>query len=347
MSKLTTTSTYTANEVRHDRRSFLIKASAGVGGALAGASLLGALPAIAQTKFPDKPVRIVLPFGAGGVGDITMRLLAARMQELTGQPFIIDNRPGAGGRLAMRQVLEAPADGYTMGVTGNGQAISMSVFKNRPYHIVDDFSQVSVVASFDILLTVNTDSPFKTMRDAVEAARKNPGKLSFGTVLPGSTQNLSAHLLTQLEDLKAEIVTYKTTPDLITAILRKEIDVGFDFYAGFVSAIRDKKLRVLATAGEKRTDYLPDVPTARESGYRDYIVTSWNGLSTAAGLPEDVKKVLSDKINEALRDPNVRAKAAALGLVAQGTTPQQMRDRMTADVKRWAAVIEKAGIPKQ
>jgi tripartite-type tricarboxylate transporter receptor subunit TctC len=212
---------------------------------------------------------------------------------------------------------------------------------------VQDFSQVSVVASFDMLLTVPRDSPLKTMRDIVEAARKNPNAMNFGAVLPGSTQHLSAVLLTQLENIQADIITYKSTPDLITAMLRKEIDVGFDFYAGFVGSISDKQLRVVASAGEERTGYLPDVPTAKESGYPAYIVTSWNGLSTAAGLPADVQKYLSDKIIEALRDPSVKEKAAALGLKAEGTTPQDMRARMSADVKRWGGVIEKAGIPKQ
>ena len=332
----------TQSFARRTLGSLLLAAAAGLGCLSIGSDTVSA-----QTKFPEKPMRIVLPFGAGGVGDITMRLLGQRMQEITGQPVIIDNRPGAGGRLAMRMVLEAPADGYTMGVTGNGQAISQSMFERRPYDIVNDFTQVSVVASFDILLTVSQKAPYKTMRDVVDAARKNPGKLSFGTVLPGSTQNLSAHLLTQQENLNVEIITYKTTPDLITALLRNEIDVGFDFYAGFVSSIEDKQLRVVASGGAERTDYLPDVPTAKESGFPNYLVTSWNGLSTAAGLPADVLKVLNEKVVEALRDPALRKKAAALGLKAEGTTPQQMRQRMVEDVARWAAVIEKAGIPKQ
>lgn len=303
--------------------------------------------ALAQSKYPDKPAKIIVPFGAGGAGDITMRLLAQRMQEITGQPVVIDNRPGAGGRLAMRAVLEAPADGYTMGVTGNGQAISQSLFERRPYDIVNDFSQISVTASFDILLAVPQKSQYKTMRDVVEAARKSPGKLSFGTVLPGSTQNLSAYLLVQQENLQAEIVTYKTTPDLITALMRGEIDVGFDFYAGFVSALEDKKLRVIASGGEERTEFLPEVPTAKESGFPNYIVTSWNGLSTAAGIPTDVLNRLNGLIVEALRDPDLRKKALALGLKAEGTTPEEMRARMIGDVKRWGGVIEKAGIPKQ
>lgn len=318
---------------------------------LAGAALCAGLgaPAKAQdpSSFPNKTVRIVLPFAAGGVGDLTMRLLAQKLGETTGQQWIIDNRPGAGGRHAMRAVLDAPADGYTLGVTGNGQAISMSLFKTRPYDVLEDFTQVSIVALFEILVVVRRDSPFKTMRDLVEEARKNPGKLNFGTVLPGSTQNLSAHLLMQLENLKAAVVTFRTTPDLVTAVLRGDIDAGFDFYAGLTSAIQEKDIRALAAAGETRSTLLPDVPTAIESGFPNYVVTSWNALATAKGLPPETLKVLNGHINKALVDPAVISKAAAIGLTARGSTPEQMRDRMAHDIQKWAVVIEKAGIPKQ
>jgi tripartite-type tricarboxylate transporter receptor subunit TctC len=276
-----------------------------------------------------------------------MRLLAQKLSETTGQQWIIDNRPGAGGRLAMRTVLDSPPDGYTLGVTGNGQAISMSLFKKRPYDVLNDFTQVSIVATFDILLVVRRESPFKTMRDVVEQARKEPGKLNFGTVLPGSTQNLSAHLLLQLEDLKATIVPFKTTPDLVTAVLRGDVDVGFDFYAGLTSGIREGDLRVLAMAGETRSELLPNVPTAIESGFPQYVVTSWNALAAPKGLPDDVLKVLNNQVNKALADPTVKAKAAAIGLQAQSSTPKQMQDRMANDIQKWATVIEKAGIPKQ
>ena len=272
-----------------------------------------------------------------------MRLLAQKLSETTGKQWIIDNRPGAGGRLAMRTVLNSPSDGYTLGVTGNGQAISMSLFKKRPYDVLNDFTQVSIVATFDILLIVRRDSPLKTMRDLVEQARKNPGKLNFGTVLPGSTQNLSAHLLLQLENLKATIVPFKTTPDLVTAVLRGDVDVGFDFYAGLTSGIREGDLRVLATAGETRSELTPSVPTAIESGFPKYVVTSWNALAAPKGLADDVLKVINTQVNKALADPTVKSKAAAIGLHAQGSTSEQMRDRWRMTFKSGRAVIERAG----
>jgi tripartite-type tricarboxylate transporter receptor subunit TctC len=319
--------------------------------------LVVALAAIASTVvqdcarsepgFPVKPIRISIPYGPGGVGDLTVRLLAQKLTERTNQQVVIENRPGAGGLLSAKAVLEAPADGYTLGLIGNGQAISMSLFKSRPYNVLTDFTFVSITARFEMLLAVKADSPLKTLQDVVTAARKTPGRLNFGAVNPGSTQNLSAHLLKQVSELEVTIVPYKTTPDLITAILRNDVDVGFDFYAGLQPVIVDNKVRIVATSGEQRNPLLPDVPTAKESGLPQYIVTSWNGLASAAGLPADVLAVLNGQINAALSDPALQETAAKLGIDARGSTPEEMRDRMAADIRNWATVIEKAGIEKQ
>jgi tripartite-type tricarboxylate transporter receptor subunit TctC len=303
--------------------------------------------ALPEPNFPAKAIQIFIPYGAGGVADLTMRLLAHKLTEKTKQQVVIENRPGAGGLLAAKEVLRAPADGYTLGVIGNGQAIGMSLFKTRPYNVLTDFSFVSITARFDMLLAVKVDSNFKTLQDVVTAARKDPGKLNFGAINPGSTQNLSAHLLKQVSGIDVAIVPYKTTPDLATAVLRGDVDVGFDFYAGLQAVISDNQVRIIATSGEQRNPLLRDVPTAKESGFPDYIVTSWNGLASAAGMPVQTLATLNQLINTALADPAVQATASTLGMDARGSTPEEMRDRMAADVKKWAAVIEKAGIEKQ
>ena len=301
----------------------------------------------AEPGFPAKPIRISIPFGAGGVADLTMRLLAQTLTERTKQQVVIENRPGAGGLLSAKAVLEAPPDGYTFAVIGNGQAIAMSLFKARPYNVLTDFTFVSITARFEMLLAVKADSPLQTLQDVVTAARKNPGKLNFGAINPGSTQNLSAHLFKQVSGLDVTIIPYKTTPDLITGILRSDVDVGFDYYAALQPVIIDNKVRIVATSGEDRNPLLHNVPTARESGFPEYVVTSWNGLASAAGLPPDVLAALNGHINAALSDPALRATATKLGMDARGSTPEQMRDRMAADIKKWAAVIEKGGIEKQ
>src|SRR5215813_1648217 len=169
-------------------------ARAGVALALAGLALAACSQAESAGNYPTKPVRIFVPYGPGGVGDLTMRVLAAKVSENLKQRFIIENRPGAGGTIAMKSVLDAPADGYAIGELGNGQAIATTLFTKLPYDILKDFGQVSIAASFPLLIAVSTSSPYRSLKDVVEAGQKNPGKLNLGAVLPGSTQNLSAYL---------------------------------------------------------------------------------------------------------------------------------------------------------
>jgi len=306
-----------------------------------------ATPVAAEPGFPNRTIRISVPYGPGGVGDLTMRLVAQQMTERMGKQVIIENRPGAGGVLAAKAVMDSPPDGYSLLVTGNGTAISMSLFKVRPYNALTDFTQISVTASFEMLIAVPADSPLKTVQDIISAARANPGKLNFAAINPGSTQNLSAHLFKQLTGVDVAIVAYRTTPDLITALIRKDVDVVFDFYAGLRPAIVDSKVRIVASSDEQRNPLLPGVPTAKESGLPDYVVTSWNALSAPAGLPDDVLKILNREINAALADPGLQAKAKEFGMNARGSTPEEMRARMARDIERWAGVIEKAGITKQ
>ena len=316
--------------------------------AAAGIALIATLgvPAAAQDaqSYPSKPVRIFVPYGAGGVGDLTMRILAQKLSENAGQQFVIENRPGAGGSLSAKGALSAEPDGYSLAVTGNGQAISMTLFKARTYDVLTDFTQVSVTATFEILLAVKNDSPFKSLKDVLEFASKNPGKLNLGAINPGSTQNLSAHLFKQTTGADVTIIPFKTTPELVTAILRGDVHMGFDFYAGFQGAISDKQVRILATSGEHRNPLLKDVPTAIESGLPDYVVTSWNGLAARAGLPDPILRKLNKLIVTALEDPALQDKATRLGMDARGSTPEEMRDRMARDIVRWRSVIEKANI---
>ena len=300
----------------------------------------------AAGEYPQQPIRILVPYGAGGAGDMTIRLLTNKLSQSLKQPFVIENRPGAGGIAAMRAVLSAPADGYTLGEMGNGQAISMSLFQSLPYNVLKDFAQISVAASFAMLLVVPPTSPHKSVRDLIEAARRAPGKLNLGAINPGSTQNLSAHLFQQVSNAQFTIVTYRTTPDLVTALLRGDVDLGFDYFAGLESTIGPDRLHVIATSGEERDPLLKDVPTAKESGLPDYVVTSWNGVGAPAGVPAEIITALSAEIRRALAAPDVQERMLRLGLEARGSTPEEMRNRMAKDAARWREVIEKAGIPK-
>jgi len=297
--------------------------------------------------YPQKPVRVFVPYGPGGVGDLTMRLLADKLGQELKQQFVVENRPGAGGIVNMSEVMRARPDGYTLGEMGNGQAISMSLFQKLPYNVLTDFASVSVAASFEMLLAVPDKSPYRSLKDLVDAAQKDPGKINLGAINPGSTQNLSAHLFQQVTGAQYTVIPYRTTPDLVTALLRGDVDLGFDYYAALHGVIGPDKIRIIATSGERRNPLLKDVPTARESGFPDYIVTSWNGLGAPAKVPAEIVTILNAAVNKALSDPELKAKTLSLGMEASGSTPQQMHDRLAADAAKWREVIEKAGIPKE
>jgi tripartite-type tricarboxylate transporter receptor subunit TctC len=247
----------------------------------------------------------------------------------------------------MTAVLRAPPDGYTLGEMGNGQAISMSLFQKLPYDVLTDFASISAAGSFEMLLAVADKSPYKSVNDLVDAARKNPGKINLGAINPGSTQNLSAHLFQQVTGAEYTIVPFRTTPDLVTALLRGDVDVGFDFFAGLQAEIGPGKIRVIATSGEQRDPLLKDVPTAKQIGFPDYVVTSWNGLAAPAKVPAEIINLLNANVTRALSDAELKEKALNLGIDASGSTPQQMHDRLAADVIKWSNVIEKAGVPKE
>jgi tripartite-type tricarboxylate transporter receptor subunit TctC len=327
-----------------DRRILLRRSAELIAVAALGAA---AGPGRAEPGYPNRPVRIIVPYGPGGVADTSMRIIAERLSFKLGQQFIVDNRPGAGGIVAAKAVASAPPDGYVLELTGNGTAISASLFKQLPFDVVRDFTPISITAFFDLVIATKADGPLKSVTDIVAAARTNPGKLNFGSIAPGSTQNLSAELFKSVADISAAVVTYRTSPELVTGLLRGDIQVGFEYYAGVNAPVREGKLIAVATTGAHRTPALPAVPTVREGGLPDYVVESWNALSGPAGMPDDIVRLLNRTVNDVLQMPEVQEKARLFGMEARGTTPEEMRARLKADIDKWAAVIEKAGLERQ
>jgi tripartite-type tricarboxylate transporter receptor subunit TctC len=317
---------------------------------LRGASIAGTLAMIttasAQSDYPNRPVQLIVPYGAGGVADAGMRILAESLTGRLKQPFVVENRPGAGGIVAAKAGASAAPDGYTVLMTGNNNAISASLFKSLPYNILADFASTSTTSFFDLLIVTRAGSPLKSLQDVVKMARANPGRLNIATTNPGSTQNLAAELFRSATAIEVTIVPFRTSPDMATALLRGDVDVAFEFYAGVQGLIADNKVVALASTGPKRTSYLPDAPTVQESGIKDFEVVSWNGISVPAATPKAVVQVLTRAINEVLPTPGIREKATRLGMEMRGSTPEAMTERMKSDIAKWAAVIDKAGIPK-
>jgi len=314
---------------------------------LCAAIVAAASAALAETAYPNRPVTLIVPYGAGGVADVGMRILGDQLSNRLKQQFVIENRPGAAGIVAAQAGAAAAPDGYTLLMTGNNNAIAVALFKSLPYNILTDFASISTAAFFDLLIVTRAASPLKSLADVIAAAKANPGKLNIGTINPGSTQNLAAELFTSTAGIKVAIVPFRTSPDMAGAVMRGDIDVAFEFYAAISGLLADHKIVALASTGLKRTAYLPDVPTVMESGIKDYDVASWNGLSAPAGTPKPVIATLNAAMKEVIPSPDVQSKSSQMGMAMRWSTPEDMTARMQADIAKWGAVIEKAGIAKR
>jgi tripartite-type tricarboxylate transporter receptor subunit TctC len=316
--------------------------------ALAAASV-SAVPSRsrAQAAYPTRPVRIILPFAAGGQADITSRLVADRLGEKLGQRFVIENQAGPGGIVAARSVLSAAPDGYTLGLATNGTSISVAIYNALPFDPVKDFVTISTLGYFDLVFATNSESPFRTLPDFIKAVREQPGKLNIGTIAIGSTQELGAELFKATAKLEVQIVPYRSTPDVIVGLFRSDVQLMVDFYAPMESALEQNRIRAVATSGMARTEYLSAVPVVSEAGVPGYEVTAWNGLFAPKGTPAAIVDLLNKTVREVLAVPEIKTRFATLGITAKASTPEELRSRMQGDIGKWAAVIERAGIPKQ
>lgn len=310
------------------------------------AALFTPLSAGAQA-YPNQMVKIVVPFGPGGVADLTVRLVAQKMAASMKQPIIVENRPGAGGIVAASTVAKSAPDGYTLLLISNGTAVSANLFKKLPYDTVKDFVPISTLGYFDLALLVNRKLPVKSVADLVAYAKANPGKLSIGTINRGSTQNLAAEMLVAMAGIDATIVPYKGSPEVLIATATGELDAAVEILSPALPQIRSGKVQALAVTSATRFAGLPNVPTVAESGLPDYRATSWNALAAPAGTPQPVIDRLQREINAAVNAPDVKARLLELGIVAQGGTPASTAKLLVSDIAKWGAVVKQAKIVKQ
>ena len=318
----------------------------GVCRGFAAAALAMACGAAAAQGFPSKPIRFLVPFAAGGIGDLTARTVAHKLSDNLGQQVVVDNRPGAGMIFSATAAMQSAADGYTMILAGNGTAISATLFKSLPYNILTDFTQVSTLATFDLVIVAASGSKLASLADLIAVARKSPGKLNLGSINVGSTQNLGAELFKSVAGIEAQVVPFNGTPALITALRSDSIDVAFEFAPPAIPHIKAGALRALAVAAAKRHADMPGVPTTREAGLAGYEVSSWNAVSVRSQTPRAIVERLNKEIVAALNSPDVKQKLNALGAEPYPSTPEQTRARMESEIIRWKAVIERAKIPR-
>ena len=303
--------------------------------------------AFAQAKYPTKPPRLVLPFAAGGVGDVTARVVAEKLGNRLGQRLVVDNQPGAGGISAANAVRTARPDGYTLALLSNGTAISVGLFNRLPYDPGKDFTPVSSMGYFDFLFCVNATSPFQTMAEFVKVAREKPGALNIGTINIGSSQNLTAELLKATAGIDVILVPYRTSPEVVVALLRNDIQLAVDSYAALKSPILDKTIRPIASSGPSPSVILPTVPPVKEAGIGEFDVISWNGIFARTGTPKETIDTLNRGLHDALAEPDVKQRLLEMGIEAKGSTPEELGIRLRSDIEKWSKVIERAGVPKQ
>lgn len=298
-------------------------------------------------NYPIKPLRIVVPFGAGGVADLTVRTVAQKMSEGLGQSVVIDNRPGAGGVVAAEMVAKSEPDGYTLLLMSNANAVSAGLFKALPFDPVKDFTPVSLMGTFDLAIITSAESRFQTLPELLTWAKANPGKLNIGSINIGSTQHLTAELFKSVAALDAQVVPFNGTPAVMTALRGGQIDVAVEVLSPVLPQIKGGAMRALAVTGPKRNAALPQVPTAKEGGVPNLLATSWNGLGVPAKTPQAVVDRLNKEVNAALQNPGVRQKLLELNVEPQPTTVPQSLEWLQTEIKRWGDVIQRAGIQKQ
>ena len=301
----------------------------------------------AQKSYPTKPIRIVVPNAPGGAADITARAVGERMGRILGQPVIIENKPGAGGVVAGQSVANAVPDGHTLLLISSGSAVSEALFKSLPFNTLTAFAPVAPLATFDLVIVGAEDGRFAALNDLLAYARLHPGKVNLGTPNIGTTQHLAAEWLKMASGVDFQVVPFKSTPDVITAVRSKQIDAGLDILSPLLAQIQGKALKALAVTGARRSRVLPSVPTVQEAGVKGFDATSWNGLAAPAKTPATVVHQLNRAVNTALADPDVRKKLESLTLEPHPGTEKDASQLLRGDVERWRRVITQARIERQ
>jgi tripartite-type tricarboxylate transporter receptor subunit TctC len=313
-----------------------------LGGLLGSAWAAG--PVRAQNAFPQRPITLMVPFAAGGVADLTARTVGQAMGALLKQPVVIDNRPGAGGIVATGLVVQAVPDGHTLLLMSNASAVSVHLFKKLPFDVTRQLTPISTLGFFDLALAVPAASRFKSLAELLAYARAQPGRLTLGTIAPGSTQHLAAEWFKSSAGIDATVVPYKGSPALLQALRAGEVDVGFEILSPLLPQVQAQALRLLAVTGPQRFSALPEVPTVKEQGLPQYEVDSWNALAAPAGTPQSTLERLNWAAREALAQPAVQSTLLKLGVKPQAGTPAELGQLLNSEIKHWGEVVRRAGI---
>ncbi|WP_431509477.1 tripartite tricarboxylate transporter substrate binding protein [Variovorax sp. DAIF25] len=312
-------------------------------GALAATACLAGLPAAWAQGYPTKPVKLVVPYPPGGPTDIVARIVAQKLSEQTGQQFIVDNRPGAGGNTGAEFVARSAPDGYTLVVATTAHAINPSLFKHLGYRVTKDLAPVSLLTSGPLVIVANPELPAKNVAELIALAKAKPGQLNFASSGNGQSTHLSAELFASMAGVKMTHVPYKGSAPALTDVMGGQAQLMFDTMLSAMPHVKGGKLKALAVTGAKRSPAAPELPTVAESGLPGYEAIAWNGLLAPAGTPPETIARLSAELRKALTLPEVREKFEAQGFAATWNTPEAFGGFLQAEVEKWAQVVKVSG----
>ncbi len=307
-----------------------------------------AIAAPAAAEWPnDRPIRLIVGFGAGGGTDIVARIVAQPLSELLKQSVVVENKPGAGGSIASGEVARAAKDGYTATMIATGHTVGAAMLKNLPYDAVKDFAPVAMVANSAYVVVTNKDSALNDLKGLIAAAKASPGKLNFASVGIGSTQHIAGELLVQSAGIEVKHIPYRGSPALVAALLAGQVDYGVETFQAVQGQVQGGTLKLLAVGGATRLAAVPNVPTVAEAGIPGYVVSGWYGWLYPAGTPQAIIDKTHAALKTVLAQPDVRARLSTAGADAALTTPAEFGTLIADEVAKWKAVRDKAGIEPQ
>jgi tripartite-type tricarboxylate transporter receptor subunit TctC len=302
-----------------------------------------AQPLFAQ-HYPNRPIRFVVPFSAGGAADTPGRILTQKLTEALGQQVVVDNRPGAGSTIGADQVAKAPPDGYTLLTISNTHFVSAALYKKLPYDSVADFAPVTQVTSATNVIVVHPSLPVKTVKELIALAKAKPGKIDYASSGNGSTQHLTGALFTKMAGIEMTHIPYRGSGPATADLLSGQVTVGFPGIAGMLPQINAGKLRALAVTSAKRSPELPNVPTVAEAGVKGYDVTAWFGVAGPKGMPREIVLKLHTELLRILKNPDVQKLLRNAGQeVAWQETPELFGEMLKVEAAKWARMVRESG----
>jgi tripartite-type tricarboxylate transporter receptor subunit TctC len=309
----------------------------------AGAVLVLACPAQAQ-NYPVRPVRLVIPFSAGGAADVPGRMLTQKLSEALGQQVVVDNRPGAGSTIGAEHVAKAPPDGYALLMISNTHFVSAALYKKLAYDPVNDYSPVTQVTSAPNVVVVHPSLPVKTVKELIALAKAKPGKIDYASSGNGSTQHLTGALFCKMAGIDMTHIPYRGSGPVTADLLSGQVTVGFPGIAGMLPHIRAGKLRALAVTGAKRSPELPELPTVAQAGVKGYDVTAWFGVAGPKGTPRDIVLKLHAELLRVLKNPDLQKLLLTAGQeVAWQETPELFGEVLKVESAKWARMVKESG----